>query len=66
MFIKYQLLSLFNFAFMCQENFHARNGLKFRFVIKKSEFVNLKSCKKDFMFYVKPQRTHVLAYQYIL
>ena len=51
---------------MCQENFHARNGLKSRFVVQKSEFVNLKSCKKDFMFYVKPQRTHVLAYQYIL
>ena len=50
MFIEYQLLSLFNFAFMCQENVHARNGLKSRFVIQKSEFVNVKSRKKDFIF----------------
>ena len=46
MFIEYQLLSLFNFAFMCQENVHARNRLKFI-----SEFVNVKNRKKDFMLY---------------
>ena len=36
---------------MCQENVYAKNGLKSRFVIQKSEFVNVKSRKKDFMLY---------------